>query len=622
MPSTATPPWLPCCSSSKETERSRPSCACLVIVAIAGAPPTLLTFFAIDRWRGLFVALMALGLVAGLEHVGLTKKLWRTIGWISNNEQLSIAVVSLSALVTSAMCSWYLPPLANIADEFAYIYGADTFLSGRLTNPTHPMWRHFEPLMVISVPTSSSKYPPAQSIVLAAGKYLTGTYIAGVWISYTLACASLCWMLQGWTTRRWAFTGGLFAALHPSMQGGLFLQMRPVWRAIYLNFPLDAHQYMWSWSQSYWGGAVAMTGGCLLYGALPRVRQDPNPTNAFIMATGLLILANSRPFEGMVASIPAAIVLLRWLASTIARDNGQLPIRRFLLPLTTSTLLGIACMAGYNLAVTGNALRMPYQEYADQYDSAPMFVFQKPAALTQYRNEDFRYLYMDWHSRAHESQQHFMGWLSSRPNWFISPLVFFVGPMAFAMLWIPAALRRGSAKTAFVSFSLLILIHQLVIATVPHYIAPGACLIIVVITACMRELSVVTIGGRRIGRACVLYLMMLVPICLAIVAVKRKHVPSYYNRNEIQQRLEATDGQHLAFVESCTKPDRAYTFGWISNHPDIDRSKVVWAYDLGPVMNQELLDYFKGRKIWRVDAQGQSPHLIEYEPESRSDSAE
>jgi hypothetical protein len=345
------------------------------------------------------------------------------------------------------------------------------------------------------------------------------------------------------------------------------------------------------------------------------MRRGADIFHAMTMAAGLLILANSRPFEGMIVSIPASIMVLVMLVRISGQGGLKSCFYRFILPLSTILLFGSGFMASYNHAVTGSLFRMPYQEYGAQYDSAPMFVFQKPQRPIQYRHEDFRSLYMNEHYTMYESQLRFMGWLRKRPNSIISPLVFFVGPFSFAMFWLPAAIRRKPVRIAFLSGLVLITIHQSVIATVPHYIAPAACLIIFVVISCMRELSIIRFGNYRIGRICVIYLMTLLPICLTMVAMKRDHFSSFYIKSKIQNQLETTDGQHLVIVGSGTKPGDVNTFAWIYNHPDIDRSKVVWAYDMGPVMNQELLDYFKDRKFWKIKTENQYPVLIEYNSE-------
>jgi hypothetical protein len=52
---------------------------------------------------------------------------------------------------------------------------------------------------------------------------------------------------------------------------------------------------------------------------------------------------------------------------------------------------------------------------------------------------------------------------------------------------------------------------------------------------------------------------------------------------------------------------------WVYNDADIDDAKVVWARDMSPEENQELLAYFKGRRAWLVDADDKPAKLSPYD---------
>ena len=178
-------------------------------------------------------------------------------------------------------------PLPNWNDEFSYLLAANTFTAGRLTNPTHPMWAHFESFQIIMCPTYMSMYAPGQGLVLAAGKVLGGHPWVGIWVATAVLCAVLCWMLQGWFSPVWALFGGILAVFH-----------------------LGILSY---WMNSYWCPAVAAIGGALVLGAIPRLRARLRIRDSILLALGLAIMANSRPYEGLVFSIAVGIALPFWL---------------------------------------------------------------------------------------------------------------------------------------------------------------------------------------------------------------------------------------------------------------------------------------------------------------------
>jgi len=71
------------------------------------------------------------------------------------------------------------------------LLAAQTFSVGRLTNPQHPLWRHFQAVHVLDSSTYMAKYPPAQGLALALGRLALGDPWWGVWLPFACGAAAL-----------------------------------------------------------------------------------------------------------------------------------------------------------------------------------------------------------------------------------------------------------------------------------------------------------------------------------------------------------------------------------------------------------------------------------------------
>src|SRR5205823_8355658 len=118
---------------------------------------------------------------------------------LASRRALAIAVIGFSTLVLRIAVLPVEPiPEPAVHDEFAYLLQADTFAHGRLTNPTPPMWEHFETFHAMFQPTYASIYPAAQGLPLAAGKLICGHPLWGAWLTIGLMCVANTCMLRGW----------------------------------------------------------------------------------------------------------------------------------------------------------------------------------------------------------------------------------------------------------------------------------------------------------------------------------------------------------------------------------------------------------------------------------------
>jgi hypothetical protein len=450
------------------------------------------------------------------------------------------------------------------------------------------MWMHFETFHVIWHPTYMSMYPQGQGLVLAAGEILGNAWI-GQLMCAALMCAAICWMLQGWIPPRWALLGGVLA----------------IPRLGFLSY----------WTNGFWSACLPALGGALVLGALPRVKQHLRWRDSVIMAIGLFILANSRPYEGLLLSVGVAIALLAWM---FGKDGPPLRISfaRIVLPLVFA-LTPLAVWTGYYYyRVTGNPFRMTYDINRQTYAMGRYFIWQKPWPQKTYNHPRMEALYQR-EVRETEENQSLSGFIWRwRIKLYYFWQVYLVPPLPFVLIALPCAARDRKLRVPWIIGG--IFAAGLVIETwgLPHYFAPATALVFLILMQCIRHLRLFRWRARPVGLAfvravTVIYIgAVVLRVALAVTHIHPE--PEWQHgdieRESIVQQLKALPGQHVVMVSYS--PDFDLDREWVYNLADIDGSKIVWARDMGPEKNRELLAYYHGRQFWMVHA-GSSPLRID-----------
>jgi hypothetical protein len=557
---------------------------------------------------GIELCLTLIAVAAAFAWPGLGSKMYarieRAFGRLAQRQGLAVIVVGVSALVLRLAILPFCPiPLPFVPDDFSFLLAADTFLHGRLANPTPAMWTHFESIHITMQPTYASMYFPAQGLVLAAGKILFGHPWFGILITSAFMCAGICWMLQAWMPARWALLGGFIAIVHI----GLF---------------------------SYWintyhaAGTITAFGGALILGALPRFMKKPQLRYSLAMAAGTVILGLSRPYECVLLYIPVTVILARWL---IAGQNRPTP--RALFRLAAAPLLlvisGAAWMGYYDYRAFGSPTTLPYTVSRNTYAMAPYFIWQKPRLGLTYRHPAMQNYYqteeMDLYNRLHSAQ-------GVIPVTLVKPLaaILFFGGFAFFPLIFMLRRVLWDRRIRFLTLCVAVLIAGMLIENflVLHYLASYTAAFYAIGLQAMRHMRIWSQGDRPVGLALV---RLTITVCLFMACLRLYagplHIPiqewpptwniSWYGpdhfgteRDRVETSLEQTPGKQLVIVRYSSQ--HTPFDEWVYNSADIDNSKVVWAREMDAANNQELIHYYRDRKVWLVQPDSQPATISPY----------
>lgn len=502
--------------------------------------------------------------------------------------------VFLLALVTRAALIPILGiPEPHFNDEFMFVLQGDTFAHGRITNPTHPMWVHFESFHIILHPSYTGMYPPMQGLVLATGEILGHPWI-GQWLTTALMCATFYWMLLAWLPPGWALLGGVLAVLRIGI----------------LSY----------WMNTYWCASVAALGGALVMGALPRLKKHARVRDACLMAIGLAVLANSRPYEGLVFSLPIAVAMLIWLTGR-NRPAMKVALASVVVPIVLILSAAAVATGYYYYRVTGSPFKMSYEVNRETYAMTPYFLWFTPRPEPVYRHPVMK-RYYEWELQQFEVNRTLVGYFSRSWDKFVDWWRFYLGVVfLIPLLAFHRILHDRRMRIPLVVMGCLILGFAVQTWTLPHYFSPAACLLYLVLLQGMRHIRLWQWRGNPTGAAIVRAIPV---ICIALIVMRVGAVglhaqiePAWprgnLDRVAVLHYLEHAPGRHLVLVR-YENPNHQVNWEWVYNNADIDDSKVVWARDMGDRDNQEILHYFHDRKAWMIDGDHSPPVLEPYRP--------
>lgn len=509
------------------------------------------------------------------------------------------------------------PPVPFVTDEFSYRLLADTLELGRLTNPTHPHWEFFEAIHVIPKPTYQSQYLPGSAVFLSVGKILFGHHHFGVWLSAVLLFVALLWTLRQWISPAWAWLATALATV---------------------RFGIGSY-----WVDSYWGGTVPALGGTLLIGSVAAALLDRRVSlrDGLLFGAGAALLLATRPWEGVALGLGCSGALL-WALFTQRRE-----LRRFFLvfaaPAAVVLASAVFLVLSYTTAVTGTFGKIPYQVNRETYGWPITLPWMAPREV-ELRQPQMR-AYLRWEVSEHQSVTSLKGFLLGTPHKLSIMWRFFLGPMLMVLLW--AAVRGRSSlrlRKLFICAAPAFVAVAIEQTWYPHYVAPAFAAIIAVWALGLRELGRRrsskdrSLTGMRRAAFAGWFLVLVLPAHLLLLSLSGASraaewsfqptlnaitwcckVGGKLDRSKAEREILDAGrreglpggGRHLVFLS--TPASHLNPSQWNYNQAAIDASQIVWAADLGPQKNEELLHYYPDRKPWRVYGDINGYILLPYE---------
>jgi hypothetical protein len=258
--------------------------------------------------------------------------------------------IGLVTFINLALVASYcdgLPPAVH--DEYSYLFQAETFINGRLTNPGLGEDRKLVDMMhVLNISDGhfASRYFPGVGVWVAPFLAFDMPYVSN-WV----ACAITAMLAFGigreiggyWT----GVVAGLLTSCSPTIE-------------FFSNMILSHH--------------ATLMGLYLFIFCLMRFWKYSSRNDLLLASLGLTVAMLSRPLTALAVCLPFAVAYLFWLVRQSREKqlaSAMVSTGLFVTPIA----LGMGFMLVYNQATTGSMTTTPYSQYTEYYTPRHVFGF-------------------------------------------------------------------------------------------------------------------------------------------------------------------------------------------------------------------------------------------------------
>jgi hypothetical protein len=348
----------------------------------------------------------------------------------------------------------------------------------------------------------------------------------------------------------------------------------------------------------------------MVLGAAPRIARQRRIWDALMLAAGLVVLMNSRPFEGFVLALLASIALGCWLYTE--RSGWRVVCVRVVLPAGLLLAAAFAAMAYQNWRVTGDPLLLPYVAHDRQYAAVSLFAWKDPPPEPVYRHAALRRYWAEWQGGIRQQvRQDIVGEFFRRVGSIYGFLFGFWPILAMALIWPFPLKTREERWTVLILIVFLVCTMAPLLGYLPHYGAPITALLFLRLLQGFSRLPDWRPGARPLGKLLLAGLLTAWFLRFGADLMMPDQLPQFaFDRAQVIQQIEKTPGSHLVLVRY--RPEHPVHDEWVYNAADIDRSSIVWAREMGPAADAPLVDYYRGRHVWLLDADASPAKLEPY----------